>query len=212
MRGNPARVVVRERSSMPHDHSPNFSEPSSTRGGCNLTDTAGSIARHRRVLVCSRDGSIQELCNTMGVLSDIIIADKIDAAAINAAGGAHLKRWPCLESKGIDTIKLGTLYQILHNRSLDDMDFFGKFMQDAVLDQRSNDGPWVFLVPEDLKSALAALDDAGAESVTEKWAATEEFESDGWQFDDVEEYFQSLVVHARKARDAGKSLLLWMSL
>ena len=148
----------------------------------------------------------------MGVLSDIIIAEKADAAAINAAGEAHRKQWASLESKGIDTIKLGTLYQIVHGRSLDDMDFFSKFMQDATLDKRSKDGPWVFLIPEELTSAVAALDEAQAEAVTNKWAATEEFEGDGWQFEDVEEYLQALVAHARKARDARKPLLLWMSL
>jgi hypothetical protein len=148
----------------------------------------------------------------MGVLSDIIIADRNEAAAINAADGAHLKRWACLQSKGIDTIKLGTLYQIVHDRSLDDMGFFAKFMQDAVLDQRSDEGPWVFLIPEELTSAVAALDEAKAEAVTEKWAATEEFVLDRWQSADVEEYLQDLVAHARKAREAGKSLLLWMSL
>ena len=37
---------------------------------------------------------------------------------------------------------------------------------------------------------------------TEKWAATEEFESDGWQFEDVDEYLQSLIAHARKAQES----------
>ena len=85
-------------------------------------------------------------------------------------------------------------------------------MQDGTLDERSKDGPWVFLVPEELTSAVAALDEAQAEAVTEKWAATEEFEGDGWQFEDVEEYLNSLIAHARKAQEARKSLLLWMSL
>lgn len=148
----------------------------------------------------------------MGVLSDIIIADRNEASAINAAGGTHLKQWPCLESKGIDTVKLGTLYQIVHDRSLDDMNFFAKFMQDAVLDQPSDDGPWVFLIPPELMSAVAEFDEARTEAVATKWAATDEFKLDRWQFEDVEEYLQSLVSHARKARDAGKSLLLWTSL
>ena len=31
----------------------------------------------------------------------------------NDAQGSHLKQWPCLESKGINTVKLATLWAIL---------------------------------------------------------------------------------------------------
>lgn len=148
----------------------------------------------------------------MSVLSDIIIADRSEAAAINAAGGAHMKQWPCLESKGIDQTKLFTLFQILHGRSVDDMDAYRSFMNDAVLDQRSNEGPWVYVIPAELHSAIASLGDDAQETVAEKWAATEEFVLDRWQSADVEDYLRDLVAHARKARDAGKPLLLWMSL
>lgn len=148
----------------------------------------------------------------MGVLSDIIIADTNEASPINAARGTHAKSWSCLESKGIDTIKLGTLSQILNNRSVDDVNTVATFMIDQVLDKKSDEGPWVYLVPEQLHSALLSLDEDAQESVAEKWAATEEFTLDGWQAADVEEYLGDLIAHARKARDAGKTLLLWMSL
>ncbi len=148
----------------------------------------------------------------MGVLSDIIIADRKDAASFNAAGGAHLEQWDGLESKGIDTIKLGALSQILHNRPLDDINAVATFMMNAVVDQASDDGPWVYLVPEELQLALAALDERRQQAAAEKWATTEEFALDGWLQEDVEEYFEDLVACARKARDLGKSLLLWMAL
>jgi hypothetical protein len=147
----------------------------------------------------------------MGVLSDIIIADPSEASAINGAGGSHLRIWPCLDSKGIDTIKLGTLWQIVNKKSPDDM-AVATFMNDSILDEKSNQGPWVYLVPESLQTAIAALDEEAQESIAVKWAATEEFTSDRWEPDDVEEYLQDLVAHARKSREAGKSLLLWMSL
>jgi hypothetical protein len=148
----------------------------------------------------------------MGVLSDIIIADRNEASAINAAGGAHLKSWPCLESKGIDTIKLGTLSQILNNRSVEDIDTVATFMMDQLLDQKSEEGPWIYLVPEQLQSALSSLDEDARELVAEKWSATEEFALDRWQSADVEDYLTDLVAHARKANERGKSLLLWMAL
>src|SRR4051794_30941380 len=116
----------------------------------------------------------------MGVLSDIIIASPDEAASINAAGGNHLKRWACLESKGIDTIKLSTLWQILNNQPLDGIDAGAQFMMDGLLDQRSDEGPWLYLLPDALVAAVAALDEDAEESVSEKWAETEEFQLDGW--------------------------------
>jgi hypothetical protein len=148
----------------------------------------------------------------MGILSDIIIANRDDAASINAARGEHLKQWDCLEAKGIDTIKLGTLSQILADRPVDDINFVAKFMMDSILDQASDEGPWVYLVPDHLQSALIGLDEEAEESIAGKWAATEEFRLDRWKAVDVEEYLHDLVIQARKARDADKSLLLWISL
>jgi hypothetical protein len=120
------------------------------------------------------------------------------ASAINAARGSHLKRWPCLESKGIDTIKLGTLSQILSNRSVNDVNTVATFMTDAL--------------PEQLQAALVSLDEEAQDTVAEKWAATEEFSIAGWLLADVEDYLQDLVAHARKSRQAEKSLLPWLSL
>jgi hypothetical protein len=148
----------------------------------------------------------------MGVLSDIIIAEPDEAAAINAARGTHLNRWPCLESKGIDTIKLGTLSQIMAGRPVEDIDAISTFMTDDMLDQGSDEGPWIFLVPEQLKLSLAAINKDAEEEIARKWACTEEFALGGWDVTDVEEYLHDLIAHAGRAREAGKSLLLWMSL
>lgn len=150
--------------------------------------------------------------NIMGVLSDIIIADRAEAASINAAVGRHFEQWDTLASKGIDTVKLGKLSQILASRSLDDAETIARFMAHDVLHEASDDGPWIFPLPDELVSAVAALDDKTEKSVAAKWSAIEEFRLDHWKPAVVEEYLHDLVVHARKARDAGKSLLLWICL
>jgi hypothetical protein len=147
----------------------------------------------------------------MGVLSDIIIASRDDAPLINAARGKHVNQWDCLASKGIDTIKLGTLSQILANQSVNDINTVATFMMDSILDKRSDDGPWVFLVPDQLVSSLISLNKEEKEGVTTKWAQTEEFQLDRWELEDVEEYFDDLIAHAIKARASRKSLLLWTS-
>ena len=148
----------------------------------------------------------------MGVLSDIIIAGRDEAADINAARRAHMNRWPCLDSKGIDTIKLGTLSQIIADGPLDDIDAISTFMTTDELDAASDEGPWIFLVPEQLKFSLAAMVRDVEMDVAQKWAATEEFALGGWDLADVSEYLHGLIAHARRACFADKSLLLWMSL
>jgi hypothetical protein len=148
----------------------------------------------------------------MGVLSDFIIADADEAAAINAAGGAHLKRWDCLESKGIDAIKLWTLQQILAGQPLDDVNAAATFMANDMIAEASDDGPWVFKVPADLQGSIAALTPSALGRVAATWAATEEFTIVGRTAPVVEEYLHDLVSLAQRARAAKKSILLWMSL
>jgi hypothetical protein len=145
----------------------------------------------------------------VGVLSDFIIADRTEAAAINQAKGGHLEQWTCLESKGIDSVKLGTLWAILSRTEYDpafmDMDV-------CVLDQPSDEGPWLMLVPSKLVSAVAALDGYLAKSVAREWGKSEEFQMGGWSEDAVVEWFQDFIAFAQTAQTAGKDLLLWMSL
>ena len=148
----------------------------------------------------------------MGVLSDILIARPDEAGPINAAAGGHDLHGPRLPSKAIDTIKLGTLSQILAGRPADDVDIVASFMLDAVLHEASEDGPWVYLVPDDFTAKLATLDDETENRAARQWAETDEFKLSRWPQDAVREYLHDLVAHARRARADGKSLLLWMSL
>ncbi len=144
----------------------------------------------------------------MGVLSDIIVADRGEAAAINDAEGKHLAKWPCLESKGIDTVKLGTLWAIMSGTEYD-ANFLGS---ESMLDEPTDEGPWVFLIPDALVSAVAELDAERIETVAREWANTEEFQLDRWPPDVVVGYFKEFVEFARRARSQKKDLLLWMCL
>ena len=148
----------------------------------------------------------------MGVLSDIIIANADEAEAINAAVGAHGKQWDSLPSTGIDAIKLWNLKQILAGQSLDDVQAAASYMTKDVLAQQSEDGPWIFKIPDELKAAVAALQPDAEKKVAAAWAITEEFVLDRWKPAVVEQYLHDLVLHARKAQAASKSLLLWMAL
>ena len=144
----------------------------------------------------------------MGVLSDFIIADRSEAVAINDAQGSHLKQWPCLESKGINTVKLATLWAILSGTEYDS----GFMLDESILDQPTDEGPWVFLVPDQLVSAVFSIGNDRIEFVAREWAKTEEFKLDRWPEPEVIAYLKQFVEFARKARAQNKDLLLWMCL
>jgi len=145
----------------------------------------------------------------MGVLSDLIIAHRSEAAEINRARGAHLQRWPVLESKGIDTIKLGSLASILLGVP-NDGSFIGG--NTSILDQPSRQGPWIILVPPELVQAIAELPASHVDEVAEQWGESEEFRLDHWSVEVAREYFGDLAAHCQRAKREGKDLLLWMSL
>ncbi len=147
----------------------------------------------------------------MGVLSDIIIAGRDEAAAINETLGGHHRRWDTLISKGIDTVKIGTLSTIINGPSPGATEVACRLADNALFEV-SEDGPWVFLVPPNLVSGLAALDGETERRVAGEWAATDEFRLSRWPPGDVGSYLHDLVDFARRAVAEKKDLLLWTSL
>jgi hypothetical protein len=143
----------------------------------------------------------------MGVLTDLIIAEESEAEAVAAMKGP-LQRWPGIDAKGVDHIKLGKLLSIVTNTPYQNS-FVGEFVQIA---EASDDGPWVFRVPPRLVAPLAAMagDDIGP--VSAQWAATEEFALSGWDEASVAQMLASICGLSKQAAAEGKSLLMWMCL
>lgn len=146
----------------------------------------------------------------MAIYTDVIVADPSEAEAILAAGGQHSKRWDCLQAKSVDPVKLGTLSAILKNESPDEIGL-ALFMQDALLVQTSDDGPWIYRIPNELVTALTLLDADAIEQIAEHWAQTEELIADRWTTPDAEEYLADFTGRAKSARAKNKGLLLWVS-
>ena len=144
----------------------------------------------------------------MGVLTDIVIADRTDAERVG--------RSPCpyttfdgIDAKGIDTVKLGTLSGILTNSPFDP-----DFIANDCLFQGGDEGPWVFEVPSTFVRHLASLISKELLHTGTRWAASEELSPryDHWPAEDVHEVLGRLVALARRAVEAKKSVLIWMSL
>ena len=145
----------------------------------------------------------------MGVLTDFVVAAPEDARRIGEST-CPSREFNGLDAKGIDTVKLGTLYAILTGTPVSPAFMHGKFF----LYSCSDEGPWVMLVPPDLVHRLAALrSDEIAEAAT-AWAATEEFlpKYGKWPPGAVGDVLQRLAGLCRQATTEGKSLLMWMCL
>ena len=143
----------------------------------------------------------------MGVLSDIIVADRSEAQAIVDARGAHERTWPVLESKGIDAAKLESLWSVLPGGKRDPT-----FMDSASLVYQVKGGPWISVVPPPMVRALSDVSDDALDRLAKDWAETDECRNEDWSAEDVRDYLVELVAISRRARDAQKGLLLWICL
>ena len=139
----------------------------------------------------------------MGVLTEIIIADHFEseqlADAINPT-----ETWEGIDAKGIDPVKLGKLYAILSGCEFE--------ATIPIFDQLAggDEGPWVLKTPPDRPDLLTAMTDP--DPVAQQWAATEEFQLDGWPLDAVKETLSKLTRLAARSKELGKPLIMWMSL
>jgi hypothetical protein len=101
---------------------------------------------------------------------------------------------------------------LLENRPLEVDAVVQTIGEFASLYDVSEEGPWVFGIPEPLVRQLAAVDDQRAVAIVDAWAATEEFVLDGWDRDSVRSILDALRGLARDAAAQQKSLLMWSCL
>lgn len=147
----------------------------------------------------------------MGVISDFVIAHPSEAAVV-IEEPAPARKWKGLEAKSIDTVKLSTLKFILDGKDLDTEHVVSYSMGVKELAMKGDEGPWVYLVPEELVQQLAERPKAGLAAVAKRWHQTEEFKLDGWNESDVLEVLEGLHELAIGARSTKRSMLLFMSL
>lgn len=145
----------------------------------------------------------------MGVLTDFVVASPKDAKRVGKSS-CPSKDFKGLDAKGIDTVKLGTLYAILIGEQFDP-----SFMtDDALRFAASEEGPWVFEVPSHFVELLAELKDKELKAAATKWAKTEEFSPkyDNWPAAEVKQMLAKLVALCKQAVSEDKAVLMWMCL
>lgn len=143
----------------------------------------------------------------MGVLTDFVVVKRDDAQRVCQSLNPS-KEFAGIDAKGIDTVRLGTLYSILTGTTFNPV-----FMADPIC-QGSDDGPWVLEVPNELMRMLAGLGANDLQSVGSRWAATEEFalKYGGWPPEAVHRFLQELAAMCSQALSEDKAVLMWMCL
>lgn len=145
----------------------------------------------------------------MGVLTDFVVAAPEDARRVGESP-CPSREFNGLDAKGIDAVKLGSLYAILLGAPRPRGFMAGR----ALLFSRSDEGPWVMLVPPDLVRRLAALGAGEIPEVASRWAAAEEFQVKyaSWSAAAVTTVLERLTELCRRATTEGRSVLMWMCL
>ncbi|MGZ2506082.1 hypothetical protein EHI47_38925 [Rhizobium leguminosarum] len=143
----------------------------------------------------------------MAVLTDIVIASANDAPAIIAQWPGS-KMWPGLQTTGLDGLVLADLAEALGQvnlaRSIEDLD------PSAFADEAN--GPWVYVLPNELRDHLANIDASDLDRVAQVWAEKEEASARGLTAQDAQRLLLEIQPLAAVARDGQKPMLLWISM
>ena len=139
----------------------------------------------------------------MGILTNIVAAEEDEFAAI----GESLRpvdEWSGLERRGIDTAKIATLHCLLT----------GDEFEEAVSAYEpvyvGDEGAVVLQIADEVMDRLATLDEEALELVAEELAATEEYELEQWEAEDVQALVMELADLARLADSQGQVMFVWM--
>ncbi len=139
----------------------------------------------------------------MGILTNIIAADEDEVEAIGESS-RPVEEWSGIERRSIDTAKIATLHCLLTGDEFDQA--VGAYEPVYVAEE----GAVVLRVADEVMEKLATLDEEMLERVAEELAATEEFEMEQWEVEEVQALVMDLADLARLADSQGQVLFVWM--
>ena len=150
----------------------------------------------------------------MSILTDFVVADISEAQRI---GDSLSPSWQFegLGEKGIDHVKLATLYTLLTDQPYDPDVLMN---EETLLYIASENGPWVQQVPPDMVSRLANLPESEYSRVAQAWARTEEFDpkfsglTSAEAITFAEAFIRRFAVLARQSLAENKILMMWTCL
>lgn len=157
----------------------------------------------------------------MGVETEIFAGAQEDLEAALPLGPVAVDALPSFHASPLDQIQLSSLGQLLLDGSLnhDDPASYGstydelmKVMGVPAAQSDPDEGPWIFIIPNRLKDALAAIPPERVDEVATEWATTEEVGGEWGIGDSAPDYVRLLSELARAAKRTDRNLYLWGSL
>jgi hypothetical protein len=119
-----------------------------------------------------------------------------------------LDAWSGIEASGLDTVKLVTLHALLTNDPLQAaLDLY-----EPALVGGADEEILVLRVAGNLLEALALLDEESLETIAGELAATEIYEEEGADPDELLSYLSALAELAQLAESQGQALLVRIDL
>lgn len=139
----------------------------------------------------------------MSLLTNIVAAEEDEVAAIGDS--LHpVDDWSGIERRGIDSAKIATLHCLLTGDEFEQALYLYEPVYVSV------EGVMVLRVSDEVVEKLSELDEDALENVAFELAATEEYEQDQLDADEVQELVMELAELAQLAASQGKALFVWM--
>ncbi len=139
----------------------------------------------------------------MGILTQIVAAEEDEYVAIGESL-RPLEEWSGIERRGIDTAKIATLHCLLTGEEFD----LAISAYEPV--HVGGEGAVVLRLADEATERLATLDEEALELVAAELAATEDFEMEQWDPEEVLALVLDLADLARLADAQGQVLFVWM--
>ncbi len=139
----------------------------------------------------------------MGILTNIVAAEEDEYAAV----GDSLRpvdEWSGIERRGIDTGKIVTLHCLVTG---DEFDEAACGYEPVYI---SDEGAIVLRLADEVMERLASLDEEAIELIGEELAATEAYEVEQWETEDVQALVIELAELARIAESQSQVIFVWM--
>ena len=141
----------------------------------------------------------------MEFMTHVVAAEEEDLQAVGDALNP-LEEWSGIEAPGLDTVKLATLHCLLTDDPLQvALDLYEPIYE-------SENDTVVLRIADAVLEKLAELDEDALEDVAGELAASEEYEREHWDVDDVLDYLMELSELAQLAESQGQLLFVWLRL
>lgn len=139
----------------------------------------------------------------MEMMTNIVAAEEDEYSAVGESSNP-LDEWSGIEAPGLDSIKIATLHSLLTSDPLQ-----------VALDRYepvyvAENEIIVLRLADEMLEKLATIDEDALESMAIELAATEEFENEHWETEDIVEQLISLVDLAQLAESQGQVLFVWI--